>query len=478
MIAGSQTRASLQRCADKTLVSDASGARTGEDINLAVDRLACKLLENVPAGGAVGLWSWNSAELLVAHLAAERAGLTRVPVDPEAPLQEVRAIMAKAGVEMMIVDEEHEGGWSPGRILLSDELWTGEDGGPCREVEVSQDDIALRVVRGVVNDELFAIPLSIANWEAHMDLATALFENDAYGAIRTNNPCFLTVQQMQYGTGLLGTFPFIRMGLPQHIVRKFDPRLVTDAVLTHGTNVTFMVPGMITRLADHIGATKPPGWKLQILYGGAPFPLPEMLPVMQSLGTSLTQLYGRFEGGWPLTILTSQDHAEIAGGNHALAKSCGRQAPGVQLDLRDLSGSGSTELRVRGKCVSEAFTDPDGWCALGDLATIDSSGYIYLAGRVDGMINTGSFHVYPGEVEDAIHQEFPALQNVTVSARPNQRWGQAVHAEMSWATQADIPAKADFRARMILRLAKYKVPTVWENKVDGHVVQPSEGNPI
>lgn len=29
-------------------------------------------------------------------------------------------------------------------------------------------------------------------------------------------------------------------------------------------------------------------------------------------------------------------------------------------------------------------------------------GYLYLGPRLDGMINTGSYHVYPQEVRDAI----------------------------------------------------------------------------
>jgi len=453
------------------LVTDASGARTGSDIDVAVDRLARQLTEKVTIGGSVGLWAWNSAELLVAHLAAERAGISRIPVDPEAPEPEVRAIMAKAHVELMIVDSEHGADWAVEQILLSGTVWSGAEGEACAAVEVEESDVAIQIVRGIVNGELLAIPLSVANWDAHMALARELFESGAYGAMRTDKLYYLTTQQMQYGTGLLGTFPFVRMGYPQYIVRRFDPDLVADAVIEHGASVTFMVPGMITRLADHLRPKKPAGWKLQILYGGAPFPLSDMLSAMEVLGTSLTQLYGRFEGGWPLTILSSRDHSNIAAGDHAMASSCGRQVPGVQLDLRDLTGSGSTELRVRSDCVSSAFADPDGWCALGDLATIDTKGYYHLAGRVDGMINTGSFHVYPDEVEVALRDEFPGLVSVKVSARPDERWGQAVCAEMSWAAESDVPSRSEFRARMAPRLAKYKVPSICEHEVQGRAVQ-------
>ena len=475
MIAGSATKAGLMLAADRVLVSDVSGARTGSDIDAAVDRLAAQLDRGVPRGGSVGIWAWNSAELVVAHLAAERAGVTRIPVDPEAPSREVEAIMAKADVTTVITDDEHVADWATTQIRLSADLWSGNAVVRFDGVRVEESAPAIRIVRGIVSGELLAIPLSFANWEAHMALAEQLFESGAYGTMPTDELRFLTTQQLQYGTGLVGSFAFIRMGCPQVIVRKFDPELVVAAVGEHGASVTFMVPGMITRLADHLRGRRPAAWELQILYGGAPFPLEEMLAAMDVLGSSMTQLYGRFEGGWPITILGSDEHAEIAKGDDALAKSCGRQVPSVQLDLRVLSGNGSTELRVKSDCVSAAFADPDGWCALGDVATIDQDGYLYLQGRVDGMINTGSFHVYPDEVETAARAEFPGLKSVTVSARPDERWGQAVCAEMSWRSEADIPGGAEFRSRMSSRLAKYKVPTICVHDVEGRVVRPDEG---
>ena len=72
--------------------------------------------------------------------------------------------------------------------------------------------------------------------------------------------------------------------------------------------------------------------------------------------------------------------------------------------MRSVPGQppGRGELCVRGDAVVAEYADPDGWCALGDIAWLDKAGYLYLGGRLDGMINTGSYHVYPREVEEAI----------------------------------------------------------------------------
>jgi acyl-CoA synthetase (AMP-forming)/AMP-acid ligase II len=79
------------------------------------------------------------------------------------------------------------------------------------------------------------------------------------------------------------------------------------------------------------------------------------------------------------------------------------------------------------------------------------------------MINTGSFHVYPAEVEAAIAAEFPGAVTVTVGARPDPAWGQAVAAEITWAAGVTAPDRAEFRRRMAGRIAKYKIPTLIEH---------------
>ena len=73
-------------------------------------------------------------------------------------------------------------------------------------------------------------------------------------------------------------------------------------------------------------------------------------------------------------------HADVVGravlaGDEALARSCGRCVnEGVELRVRPVAGQpeGVGELCTRSAMVVEEYTDPDGWCALGDLATIDA----------------------------------------------------------------------------------------------------------
>jgi len=136
------------------------------------------------------------------------------------------------------------------------------------------------------------------------------------------------------------------------------------------------------------------------------------------------------------------------------------------MKLRPLStdDSASGELCVRGPMTVAEYTDPDGWCASGDIMSVDGEGYLFYQGRVDRMINNG-FHVYPEEIERAIGT-VDGIDRARVYGKPDPSYGEIV--------VADLVLGKDFEQDEVLSrirgsletiLAKYKVPRVF-NFVD------------
>ena len=80
---------------------------------------------------------------------------------------------------------------------------------------------------------------------------------------------------------------------------------------------------------------------------------------------------------------------------------------------------------MRGPTVVPDFADPDGWYGIGDVMRADDEGYLYWAGRIDGLINTGAYHVYPGEIEEAL-ATLPEARAARVVGEPDPVWGEAV----------------------------------------------------
>lgn len=69
----------------------------------------------------------------------------------------------------------------------------------------------------------------------------------------------------------------------------------------------------------------------------------------------------------------------------------------------------------------------EGWYYTGDLATADEDGDLWVAGRVDDMINSGGENLYPDEIEAALIR-CGEIDDVCVVGLPDERWGQAVTA--------------------------------------------------
>ena len=89
--------------------------------------------------------------------------------------------------------------------------------------------------------------------------------------------------------------------------------------------------------------------------------------------------------------------------------SVGFAAPVVDLVLREMdSGGGVGELLVRApNVVSGYWNKPEataatfggGWLQTGDLAQIDSDGFVQIVDRKKDMVNRGGENVYCVEVE-------------------------------------------------------------------------------
>ncbi len=458
--AGAASRRALAAAGDRVLLTDESGeTRTGSQIAERTAALAGVLAARGLTGRRIGLWYRNGLAAFEAFLAIEWVGGTRLVVDPEVPAGEAGAIFDAAGVDLVVADDEHAG--KVNGDLLEHDRETRHEAVPWHDEPAVDPDTPLIVYpRSVSGGELFAVTTSYANWDAVMRINTELYERGWYGPPVGSDECALTMQQLMHGTGMVTSFPFLLMGMPQVVLATFDATTVVDTIRRHHVTSTFGVPGMLTRMADVLGTGGEVLSLRRTLYGGAPLEPDELRRVRRTLGESLVQLYGRFEAGWPLAVLGTDEHTAILSGNDDLARSCGRFIPQIEARLVPAPDmpEGRGELQTRNPMVSPDYADPAGWCALGDVAHLDSDGYLHLDGRLDGMINTGSYHVYPQQVEDAIAST-PGVRAVKVTGEPDPVWGQAVTAHIVPEAPADFdPLVERLKNDLPAKLARYKIP--------------------
>ncbi|MBV9908220.1 MAG: AMP-binding protein, partial [Hyphomicrobiales bacterium] len=228
--AGGLTRRGLRAAGNRVLIQATGGpALTGDEILADVDGLASALIERGYAGRTIGLWYRNSVAAIEAFLAVEWIGGARLAVDPNAAPAEVEAVFAAGGAAAVLTDKIGAPHLS-GDVLIHDRDQPLRGASTCPEIVVEGGRTLILYPRAVQADGLFSVPISYANWDATLETSIALFRSGAYGAWREQDAHFLSCQQIMHGTGFLGTFPFLAMGLPQVIIREFEVNAVIDAI--------------------------------------------------------------------------------------------------------------------------------------------------------------------------------------------------------------------------------------------------------
>lgn len=457
--AAARLRNTLIARGERPILLDEDGrVRTARELLERVERLAGALEAAGLAGGRVGVWYSNSIAAFEAYLAVEWIGATRIVLDPGTAPGEANRILTAAGALATVADAAHAG-------LLERSPMVHDEDAPCEgPPRTPAPDIpAGRPLhlypRGVQGGVLHGVPISYGNWAATIELNCELYRSGAYGPGWSGEEMMLTLQQLLHGTALVGSFPFLWMGLPQVLVADFDASAVAGLLDRFGVTTTGMTSGMLARVAEKTDPGRRPRTLRRLLYGGAPLAPDAMRHAVAVLGPVLVQIYGRLEGGWPLSILDQSDHGAILAGEESLQTSCGRpvQAP-VELMIRPVAGraGGVGELCTRSPMVVEEYADPAGWCALGDLARLDEAGYLHLAGRLDDMINTG-YHVYPGPIEEAL-RAIPGVLDAKVTGEPDPRSGELIAAYVVTSRDATHLDEHSIRESLAAVLAPYKIP--------------------
>jgi acyl-coenzyme A synthetase/AMP-(fatty) acid ligase len=199
--------------------------------------------------------------------------------------------------------------------------------------------------------------------------------------------------------------------------------------------------------------------------GGATIPAGMWTRVHEILGCQLLRLYGQTEA-FMTTINRPNDAVD------RLERTDGLAAPGVEIQVRDDEDRvlapdtpGQGLLRGPHRCVGflkdperarATFTD-DGWMRTGDIVSVDSNGYLTVAGRKKEVINRGGYKYSPREVEDILITH-PSVLRVAVVKMPDPRLGEKACAfvVVRPGTSLDLAAVAEFlRAHGI---APFKLP--------------------
>ena len=150
----------------------------------------------------------------------------------------------------------------------------------------------------------------------------------------------------------------------------------------------------------------------------------------------------------------------------------GLELPGTEVRVVDENGhdvprDGATvgEIIARGNIVMKGYWKQpeetarairDGWLYTGDMATMDSEGYVLIVDRKKDVILRGGENISSIEVEKALYSH-PAVLECAVIAVPDDKWGEVPKAFVVL-RDCIVCGSVELRRHCKATLAGYKVP--------------------
>ena len=454
-----------------------------ESVNL----LAMGLLRlGLEVGDRVGIWSPNCAEWVWLQYATAKVGVILVNINPAYRTHEVSYVLAQSGC----------------RVLVSAQKYLSSD---------------YRAMVFEVRDELDGLErvifLDTPQWDALMEPAgdgmeevlaermAGLHHDDAINIQYTSGTTGFPKGAALSHSNILNNAFFIgeacayteedRVCIPVPLYHCFGMVLGTLACTTHGSAIIFPGPGFnpeevltavqgerctslygvptmfIAELAHpHLNSFDLSSLRTGIM-AGSPCPVEVMKQVISDMNmTDVTIAYGMTETSPVSTQTMTADTIERR------VSTVGRVHPHVEIKIID-PDSGKTvergrdgELCTRGYSVmlgywndperTEDSIDTEGWMHTGDLATMDSEGYVNIVGRIKDMIIRGGENIYPREIEEYLYGH-PAIEDVQVIGVPDIKYGEQVMAWVKLREGAEATGE-EIKEFCRGRIAHFKVP--------------------
>ncbi len=486
---GQNLEAMVARFPDRdALVSMHQGIRQSyRDFNQSVNLLAMGLLRlGLKVGDRVGIWSPNCAEWVWLQYATAKVGAILVNINPAYRTHEVRYALATSGCRVLV---------SAQKYLSSDYramVW---------EVRGELEDLERVIFLGAPEWDALMEPVHDGAEQALAERAGGLHHDDPINIQYTSGTTGFPKGATLSHSNILNNAFFVgeacayteedRVCIPVPLYHCFGMVLGTLACTTHGSAIVLPGPGFDP--GEVLAAVE--GERCTSLYGvptmfiaelahpdlesfdlsslrtgimaGSPCPVEVMKQVISDMNMAeVTIAYGMTETSPVSTQTFTTDTIDRR------VSTVGRVHPHVEIKIVD-PGSGETvergrdgELCTRGYSVMLGYwndpertgeaIDADGWMHSGDLATMDSDGYVRIVGRIKDMIIRGGENIYPREIEEYLYGH-PSIEDVQVIGVPDIKYGEQVMAwvklrEGSSATEEDI--KEFCRGR----IAHFKVP--------------------
>ncbi|MFJ2903246.1 acyl-CoA synthetase [Streptomyces sp. NPDC087212] len=452
----------LESPSERVALSFGDRSLTYAELAHAADTLAARIAD----AGRVAVWATPALETAVAVVAALRAGVAAVPLNPKSGGKELAHILTDSAPTAVLAAPVDE--LPP---PLADLARIDVDVRPTATAQTftkdaSPEDPALVVYTSGTTGPPKGAVLPRRALATTLDGLADAWQWTGDDVLVHGLPLFHVHGLV---LGMLG--PLRRGGSVRHLGR-FSTEGVTRE-LNSGATMLFGVPTMYHRIAQSLPQEPELAKALSrarlLVSGSAALPVHDHERITAATGRRVVERYGMTE-----TLMNTSVRAD----GEPRAGTVGGPLPGVELRLVEEDGTpierfdGETvgEIQVRGAHLftgylnrpdaTEAAFTPDGWFRTGDMAVRDADGYVRIVGRkATDLIKSGGYKIGAGEIENAL-LEHPGVREAAVTGEPDADLGERI---VAWIVPEDPqspPGERELADHVAGRLAPHKRPRV------------------
>jgi acyl-coenzyme A synthetase/AMP-(fatty) acid ligase len=448
-------------------------------------------------GDVISIQLPNWAEFVVLHIAATRLGAVTNPLLPNYRGKELSYILAAARTKVAVIPQAYKHFDYP---ALYDELRKGL---PDLKAVFAIDGARSELVR---NKELLGRGVAELPSLGHNgnDLSALIFtsgtESTPKGVMHSHNTMMYGTSQMAsrlgldeedvvwipspvgHGTGFQwGVRQAIALGAKMVLQDNWSPEEGARLIDQEKCSFVLSATPFVTALAESPACKSYNLSSLRIFAcAGAPIP--------SHMGARAEETIGcRLIGMWGMTECFVASASAPDDPSEKRWNTDGKAMPGGELAIFDenrfqrLGPNEVGELATRGPFVSLGyFNDPKrtadsfhagGWLFSGDLATIDTDGYIRLVGRKKDIVNRGGLKISTKEIEDLLLQH-PSIAEIAVVPVADEKLGEKACACVVLREGSTLSFEEMIAYLERHDLAKYKLPESL-NIMDAFPMTPS-----
>lgn len=403
-------------------------------------------LAGLGPGDRCAVLARNAIEYLLLQVAASRAGVVLVPLNPRSTVVEWDQVVRDAQAMLLVCGPGFDGVALPAMPVTGfDELYAA---GPATAPSHPGTTELLRLYTGGTTGRPKGASLS----QRAVTSAMTQIAAGPHGGRPGERA--LVVAPLSHAGAVWSALAPLVWGAGLVIAESTEPAELVRALDELRIGYAALVPAVLAPMVDVPGAAGRAYPALRLIHtGSAPARARTLRRAIDVFRCAVVQGYGLTETAAAVSTMTPADTALALCTRPELLGSVGRALPGTRIRVVDAGGRSvpagtDGEVVVRGPQLMSGYAGrPDatrtvlrrGWLHTGDVGHLDAEGYLYLTDRLTDVIVSGGENVYSAVVEQALCTH-PAVAEAAVVGVPDARWGETVHATVVLRPRAAVTA--------------------------------------